>query len=74
MRASTFHFGVGLHNCFGAPLARLEARIVLEEVSRRLPSLQLSENAKLNFPASISMRGQSRSGRLVRVDDRLEAP
>ena len=49
--------GVGLHNCLGAPLARLEARIVLEEVSRRLPSLRLNENAKLNFPPSISMRG-----------------
>ena len=50
-------FGVGVHNCLGAPLARLEARIVLEEVSRRLPSLRLTENAKLNFLASISMRG-----------------
>jgi cytochrome P450 len=50
-------FGVGVHNCLGAPLARLEARVVLEEVSRRLPSLRLTENAKLNFPASISMRG-----------------
>jgi cytochrome P450 len=50
-------FGVGVHNCLGAPLARLEARIVLEEVSRRLPSLRLTKNAKLNFPASISMRG-----------------
>jgi cytochrome P450 len=50
-------FGAGVHNCLGAPLARLEARIVLEEVSRRLPSLRLNENAKLNFPASISMRG-----------------
>ena len=50
-------FGVGVHNCLGAPLARLEARIVLEEVSRRLPSLRLTENAKLKFPASISMRG-----------------
>jgi cytochrome P450 len=38
-------------------LARLEARIVLEEVSRRLPSLRLVDNAKLNFTASISMRG-----------------
>jgi cytochrome P450 len=50
-------FGVGVHNCLGAPLARLEARIVLEEVSRRLPSLRLTQNAKLKFPASISMRG-----------------
>jgi hypothetical protein len=30
---------------------------VLEEVSGRLPSLRLTQNAKLNFPASISMRG-----------------
>jgi cytochrome P450 len=50
-------FGVGVHNCLGAPLARLEARIVLEEVSRRLPSLRLTENASLDFPTSISMRG-----------------
>jgi cytochrome P450 len=46
-----------VHNCLGAPLARLEARIVLEEVSRRLPSLRLADGAKLQFPASISMRG-----------------
>jgi cytochrome P450 len=46
-----------VHNCLGAPLARLEVRIALEEVSRRLPSLRLTENAKLDFPASISMRG-----------------
>ena len=38
-------------------MARLEARIVLEEVSRRLPTLRMSENAKLNFPVSISLRG-----------------
>jgi cytochrome P450 len=50
-------FGVGVHNCLGAPLARLEARIVLEEVSRRLPSLRLAENAKPSYPTSISMRG-----------------
>jgi cytochrome P450 len=50
-------FGVGVHNCLGAPLARMEVRIVLEEVSHRLPSLRLTEDAKLNFPASISMRG-----------------
>jgi cytochrome P450 len=50
-------FGVGVHNCLGAPLARMEVRIVLEEVGHRLPSLRLTEDAKLNFPASISMRG-----------------
>jgi cytochrome P450 len=50
-------FGYGPHNCLGAPLARLEARVVLEEVSRRLPTLRLAEDARLDFPASISMRG-----------------
>jgi cytochrome P450 len=50
-------FGVGVHNCLGAPLARLEVRVVLEEVSRRLPSLRLAEKVKLDFPASVSMRG-----------------
>jgi cytochrome P450 len=50
-------FGYGPHNCLGAPLARLEARVVLEEVSRRLPTLRLAADARLEFPASISMRG-----------------
>ena len=50
-------FGYGVHNCLGAPLARLEARVVLEEVSRRLPTLRLAGNTALEFPASISMRG-----------------
>jgi hypothetical protein len=40
-----------------APLARLEARVVLEEVSRRLPALRLSGNTRLEFPANVSMRG-----------------
>jgi cytochrome P450 len=50
-------FGYGLHNCLGAPLARLEARVVLEEISKRLPSLRLAEGAKLEFRPSLTNRG-----------------
>ncbi|MDH6709499.1 cytochrome P450 [Kitasatospora sp. MAA19] len=37
-------FGSGLHNCFGAPLARLEAQIALTELTRRLDNLRLVED------------------------------
>ena len=32
-------FGVGVHFCLGANLARMEIRVVLEEVLRRMPNL-----------------------------------
>lgn len=33
-------FGWGVHKCIGAPLARLECRVVVEEISRRIPNYQ----------------------------------
>jgi cytochrome P450 len=35
-------FGSGIHFCLGAPLARLEARVVLEELIRQQPDAGLS--------------------------------
>jgi cytochrome P450 len=35
-------FSLGIHHCIGASLARLEARIVIEELTRRYPSLELA--------------------------------
>lgn len=37
-------FGSGIHACFGAPLARLEAQIALAELARRLVSPRLAQD------------------------------
>ncbi len=51
-------FGLGIHYCLGAPLARLEAKIVLEELTARLPGLRLLEQ-EFEFSANTSFRGPS---------------
>jgi len=38
-------FGHGIHLCVGAPIARLEGRIAIEQVLQRLPGLRLAEGA-----------------------------
>jgi cytochrome P450 len=35
-------FSLGMHHCLGASLARLEARIAVEELTRRYPALELA--------------------------------
>ena len=50
-------FGFGAHFCLGAPLARLEARIVLDEISARYPGMRLTPGQKLRFLPNISFRG-----------------
>jgi cytochrome P450 len=50
-------FGYGAHFCLGAPLGRLEARVVLEELRARLPSLRLVPGQTLRFQPNTSFRG-----------------
>lgn len=36
-------FSLGIHHCLGAALARLEARVVFEEMTRRFPTLSICQ-------------------------------
>jgi cytochrome P450 len=49
-------FGRGIHHCLGAPLARLEGRVVLETLIERFPSMRLLEDRPA-FRNSVVLRG-----------------
>ncbi len=49
-------FGYGAHQCMGKNLARMEMRIFLEELSRRLPHMEL-EPQEFTFVPNTSFRG-----------------
>ena len=49
-------FGVGRHFCLGASLARLESRIVLEELVKRTSSYGINEAASRRVH-SVNVRG-----------------
>lgn len=49
-------FGYGAHQCMGKNIGRMEMRIFLEEITRRLPHLQLAEQT-FSYPPSTSFRG-----------------
>jgi cytochrome P450 len=50
-------FGRGVHYCLGAHLARVELRVVLEQLTTRLPGLRLVPDQELRYTSSLSMRG-----------------
>ena len=49
-------FGVGVHRCVGAPLGRLQTRVLLEEVLRRMPNYSIPDRDAIVWGAS-STRG-----------------
>jgi cytochrome P450 len=49
-------FGFGVHYCLGAALARLEARVVLEVLTQRLPDLRLTPEQDLEFLPNTLLR------------------
>ena len=46
-------FGGGPHRCLGSHLARLELKVALEELHRRLPAYAVAEGATLDYSPGI---------------------
>lgn len=49
-------FGHGIHHCIGAVLARLEGRVAVEVMTRRLPGLRLAPDQRLSHFAGATVR------------------
>jgi len=47
-------FGVGIHRCLGAHLARLELRVLLEEVAARIPDFRVIEEQVVRYGGFIT--------------------
>ena len=45
-------FGYGTHFCLGAALARMEGKVAVEEILRRIPDYEVDHEAKVRFHSS----------------------
>jgi cytochrome P450 len=50
-------FGKGIHFCLGSAMARMEARVVVEVLAQRLPSVRLVEPQSLRVHPNVQFRG-----------------
>ncbi|MCB0996983.1 MAG: cytochrome P450 [Acidimicrobiales bacterium] len=55
-----FGFGRGIHHCVGAPLARLEARVLIEELLARTTDVRLAESPEPRYVSSMFVRRHDR--------------
>jgi cytochrome P450 len=53
-------FGRGIHQCVGAPLARLEARIVFKSLLERTKSIRLADDERPEWVNSLEVRRHQR--------------
>lgn len=58
-------FGAGIHYCLGSELARVEARIAISTILRRLPSMSLASPV-MPYKAPFALRGLARLDVTVR--------
>lgn len=49
--------GHGAHFCMGAPLARMEMKVILEELVRRLPHMHLKPDQRFRYFPTLTFRG-----------------
>lgn len=58
--AKNISFGKGIHYCLGAKFARFEAKVVMEVLAERVPTLDLVPGQRTDPFPNISFRGPSR--------------